>query len=61
MTEVFLGLGSNLGDREANLRRALGLLPGHGIVVRELSPETQDTRAQFDDPEVRPGVKPSGS
>jgi 2-amino-4-hydroxy-6-hydroxymethyldihydropteridine diphosphokinase len=36
MTAVtaFLGLGSNVGDRMANLRRAVGLLDGnHGIAV----------------------------
>ena len=29
----YLGLGSNLGDREANLRRALAALEGQGIEV----------------------------
>ena len=38
MTEVFLGLGSNLGDREANLRRAVELLPSYGVSVVEQSP-----------------------
>lgn len=38
MTEVFLGLGSNLGDREANLRRAVELLPTYGVTVVEQSP-----------------------
>ena len=38
MTEVFLGLGSNLGDREANLLRALELLPSYGVSVVEQSP-----------------------
>jgi 2-amino-4-hydroxy-6-hydroxymethyldihydropteridine diphosphokinase len=30
---VFLSLGSNLGDRDANLRRAVELLAGRGIKV----------------------------
>ena len=30
MADVLLGLGSNVGDREANLRRALELLEEHG-------------------------------
>ena len=38
MTAVYLGLGSNLGDREANLRRALDLLPKALVAVRKLSP-----------------------
>ena len=38
MTGVFLGLGSNLGDREANLRRAVELLPSYGVTVVEESP-----------------------
>jgi 2-amino-4-hydroxy-6-hydroxymethyldihydropteridine diphosphokinase len=31
---VFLGLGSNLGDREATIEAALGLLAGRGFRVR---------------------------
>ena len=38
VTEVFLGLGSNLGDREANLRRAVELLPTYGVAIVEQSP-----------------------
>lgn len=30
----FLGLGSNVGDRLANLRAAAAALPGHGIAVQ---------------------------
>jgi 2-amino-4-hydroxy-6-hydroxymethyldihydropteridine diphosphokinase len=43
MTAVYLGLGSNLGDREANLRRALALLAAAGVSVARVSPvyETQ--------------------
>jgi 2-amino-4-hydroxy-6-hydroxymethyldihydropteridine diphosphokinase len=33
MTEGYLGLGSNLGDRRANLQSAIDLLPGHGVRV----------------------------
>jgi 2-amino-4-hydroxy-6-hydroxymethyldihydropteridine diphosphokinase len=34
---VFLGLGSNLGDREAHLRRALARLAEEGVSIRALS------------------------
>ncbi len=35
---AFLGLGSNLGDREANLHQAISALPGHAVqVVRRSS------------------------
>ena len=37
MRKVFLGLGSNLGDREANLRRAMEMLPSYGVTVVERS------------------------
>jgi 2-amino-4-hydroxy-6-hydroxymethyldihydropteridine diphosphokinase len=33
MTEGYLGLGSNVGDRRANLQAAVDLLPGHGVGV----------------------------
>ena len=29
----YLGLGSNVGDRRANLQAAVDALPGHGVVV----------------------------
>lgn len=32
--DVYLGLGSNLGDREANLRRAIDLLSQHLTVIK---------------------------
>lgn len=35
--EAFLGLGSNLGDRLQNIRRALGALDAAGVQVREVS------------------------
>ena len=34
---VYLSLGSNLGNREANLRAALGALPGVGVKVVRVS------------------------
>ena len=33
MTEGYLGLGSNVGDRRANLQAAADLLPDHGVRV----------------------------
>ncbi|MEH3054987.1 MAG: 2-amino-4-hydroxy-6-hydroxymethyldihydropteridine diphosphokinase [Patulibacter minatonensis] len=38
----FLGLGSNVGDRRANLQSAVDLLPGHGVRV-VASSSTYDT------------------
>lgn len=38
MTTVYLGLGSNLGDRRAWLRRAILALSGDGLKPRRLSP-----------------------
>ena len=37
MTLGYLGLGSNVGDRRANLERAAAALPCHGIEVRASS------------------------
>lgn len=34
---VFLGLGSNVGDREENLQRALAALPAHRIELVQVS------------------------
>ena len=34
---VYLSLGANLGDREANLRAAIGALPGAGVEVGRIS------------------------
>jgi 2-amino-4-hydroxy-6-hydroxymethyldihydropteridine diphosphokinase len=34
---VFLSLGSNLGDREGNIRKALEQLPGVGVAIRRVS------------------------
>jgi 2-amino-4-hydroxy-6-hydroxymethyldihydropteridine diphosphokinase len=33
MSEGYLGLGSNVGDRRANLQAAIDLLPGQGVRV----------------------------
>jgi len=33
VSEGYLGLGSNVGDRRANLQAAVDLLPGHGVAV----------------------------
>ena len=38
MTTVYLGLGSNVGVRENNLRQALKFLKGHGDAVQQVSP-----------------------
>ncbi|MGH2943999.1 MAG: 2-amino-4-hydroxy-6-hydroxymethyldihydropteridine diphosphokinase, partial [Solirubrobacteraceae bacterium] len=38
----YLGLGSNLGDRRANLQAAVDALPGHAVAVRSSS-STYDT------------------
>jgi 2-amino-4-hydroxy-6-hydroxymethyldihydropteridine diphosphokinase len=37
MSLVYLAIGSNLGDREANCLRAVGLLPEYGVAVRKQS------------------------
>jgi 2-amino-4-hydroxy-6-hydroxymethyldihydropteridine diphosphokinase len=37
MRIIFLSLGSNLGDREANLRAAISALEGAGVRVRRMS------------------------
>jgi 2-amino-4-hydroxy-6-hydroxymethyldihydropteridine diphosphokinase len=34
---VYLSLGANLGDREANLRAAIGALPGAGVEIGRIS------------------------
>jgi 2-amino-4-hydroxy-6-hydroxymethyldihydropteridine diphosphokinase len=38
----YLGLGSNVGDRRAQLQAAVGALPAHGVTV-EASSSTYDT------------------
>ena len=42
MTAGYLGLGSNVGDRRANLQAAVGALPAHGVRVLASS-STYDT------------------
>lgn len=42
MTRGYLGLGSNLGDRRANLQAAVDALPRHGVTVLASS-STYDT------------------
>jgi 2-amino-4-hydroxy-6-hydroxymethyldihydropteridine diphosphokinase len=36
-SKIYLSLGSNIGDREANLRGAIAVLPEHGVRVRRVS------------------------
>jgi 2-amino-4-hydroxy-6-hydroxymethyldihydropteridine diphosphokinase len=47
---IYLGLGSNVGDREANLEAALARLPAAGVRVTRVSPvyetEPVDSTAQ---------------
>jgi 2-amino-4-hydroxy-6-hydroxymethyldihydropteridine diphosphokinase/dihydropteroate synthase len=50
--DVYLGLGSNLGDRRANLARALGQLPVHGIRVARVSPVVESPAMLPDDAPV---------
>lgn len=49
----FLGLGSNIGDRELNIRRALESLAGHAIVVEAVSSlyETEPVGEIVDQPD----------
>jgi 2-amino-4-hydroxy-6-hydroxymethyldihydropteridine diphosphokinase len=37
MSIVYVGIGSNLGDRERNCSRSIHLLEKHGIVIRQKS------------------------
>ena len=47
--DVYLGLGSNLGDRRAHLARALELLPSHGVAVARVSPVVESPAMLPDD------------
>ncbi len=47
--DVYLGLGSNLGDRRAHLARALELLPAHGVLVARVSPVVESPAMLPDD------------
>ena len=38
MVRIYLGLGSNVGDRQANIRRALAMLAQRGIEICSVSP-----------------------
>jgi 2-amino-4-hydroxy-6-hydroxymethyldihydropteridine diphosphokinase len=38
MAEVFISIGSNIGDKAANLRRALRLLAEAGVAIEAVSP-----------------------
>ena len=50
LKQASLSLGSNLGERESNLRRAAALLDAHGVTFRRVSSlyetEPQDVREQ---------------
>ena len=48
-----LGLGSNVGDRRANLEAAVAALPGHGVAVLASSPtyDTEPVGEVLDQPE----------
>jgi 2-amino-4-hydroxy-6-hydroxymethyldihydropteridine diphosphokinase/dihydropteroate synthase len=47
--DVYLGLGSNLGDRRAHLARALDMLPAHGVLVVRVSPVVESPAMLPDD------------
>ena len=49
----YLGLGSNVGDRRANLQRAVAALPEHGVVVLASSSvyDTEPVGEVLDQPE----------
>jgi 2-amino-4-hydroxy-6-hydroxymethyldihydropteridine diphosphokinase len=47
MKQVFLSLGSNIGDRVAHIRKALELLPNVGIEVRRVSSFYQTEPVDF--------------
>jgi 2-amino-4-hydroxy-6-hydroxymethyldihydropteridine diphosphokinase len=63
----YLGLGSNVGDREEHLRAALRLLPEHGVQVEAVSSlyETEPVGEILDQPDflnaaarIRTGLEP---
>jgi 2-amino-4-hydroxy-6-hydroxymethyldihydropteridine diphosphokinase len=65
--EGYLGLGSNVGDRRANLQAAVDALPGHGVEVLASSSvyETEPVGEVLDQPDflnacvrVRTGLEP---
>src|SRR5690606_31813666 len=46
---IYLGAGSNLGDRRANLRRALAALAPHGVRIARVSPVVESPALLLDD------------
>ncbi|MDQ2676347.1 MAG: 2-amino-4-hydroxy-6-hydroxymethyldihydropteridine diphosphokinase [Actinomycetota bacterium] len=63
----YLGLGSNVGERAENIRRALGLLGEHGVAVEAVSSlyETEPVGEFLDQPDflnaaarIRTGLEP---
>src|SRR5215467_6403519 len=46
---VYLSLGSNLGDREKNLRQAIGALPARNVRVLRVSPIYETEPVDFRD------------
>src|SRR5690606_23409322 len=46
---IYLGAGSNLGDRRANLARALAALPPRGVRVVRVSPVVESPALLLDD------------
>jgi 2-amino-4-hydroxy-6-hydroxymethyldihydropteridine diphosphokinase len=54
----YIGLGSNVGDREDNLRRAIESLPAHGIEVEAVSSlyETEPVGEVLDQPDFLNGA-----
>ena len=49
MIDVYLGLGSNLGDRRDHLAKALDRLPAHGVRVARVSPVVESPAMLPDD------------
>jgi 2-amino-4-hydroxy-6-hydroxymethyldihydropteridine diphosphokinase/dihydropteroate synthase len=47
--DIYLGVGSNLGDRRDNLARALGLLSAHGVRAVRVSPVVESPAMLPDD------------
>ncbi len=50
--DIYVGLGSNLGDRRAHLTRALERLPAHGVSVVRASPVVESPAMLPDDAPV---------
>ncbi|WP_317423479.1 2-amino-4-hydroxy-6-hydroxymethyldihydropteridine diphosphokinase [uncultured Acidaminococcus sp.] len=57
MSVAYVALGSNLGDKEQNIRRALELMEHHGIQVIQMSPLiTTEPYGVTDQPEFLNGA-----